>query len=96
MLQLKAKEYTKGVDVVDLQWDPLSSVYILVAYKNGSIALWDADMEDELQRFDRKGAGLRALVWMPWSPGSFASVESRTSVMRIWNVSQRVPQEKVL
>ena len=32
---------------------------------------------------------------MPWSPGSFATVNSRTSIMRIWNVSQKQPLELV-
>lgn len=32
---------------------------------------------------------------MPWNPGSFATTNSRTGIMHIWNVSQKQPLELV-
>eukprot|EP00753_Platysulcus_tardus_P016802 PLAT6049.1.p1 GENE.PLAT6049.1~~PLAT6049.1.p1 ORF type:complete len:1230 (-),score=555.27 PLAT6049.1:33-3722(-) len=79
--------------IMDLRWDVLSNTYLLVAYKNGSISLWDTEHQTELHEFDRQGAGLRSIAWMDWAPGSFVSVNSRTSVIRVWNVSQKQPVE---
>ena len=81
--------------VVDLQWDPLSPFYMIVAYKAGDISLWDMESETELHQFNRQGTGLRSLAWMEWAPGSFASVNSRTGVIQVWNVSQKHPQDLV-
>lgn len=46
----------EGVD--DLQWDPNSSVYLLVSWKDGSMSLLDSDTEKEMQQFERQGAGI--------------------------------------
>lgn len=81
--------------VVDLQWDPLSPYYMIVAYKAGDISLWDMETEAELHQFNRQGSGLRSLAWMEWAPGSFTSVNSRSGVIQVWNVSQKHPQDRI-
>ncbi len=78
-----------------MQWDLLSNHYLLVAHKDGAVALWDAESLAPLHAFDRQGGGVTALAWMPWAPGNFATVNSRTGVMRVWNVSQTQPIELV-
>lgn len=58
--------------VLDVQWDPMSTNYLLVAHAYGSIALFDCDSEDEIRRVEA-GAGLAALSWLPSAPGGFVS-----------------------
>lgn len=84
-----------SVPVVDLRWDMLSPLYLLCGYKNGDVSLWDMEACAELNVFDRQGAGLRAIGWLEWAPGNFATVNNRTGVIRVWNVSQRHPLELV-
>eukprot|EP01029_Cantina_marsupialis_P006633 TRINITY_DN17330_c0_g1_i2.p1 TRINITY_DN17330_c0_g1~~TRINITY_DN17330_c0_g1_i2.p1 ORF type:complete len:1039 (+),score=278.44 TRINITY_DN17330_c0_g1_i2:139-3255(+) len=77
--------------IIDLQWDPLSDSYLLVAMKNGDISLWDVGSNSLLHVFERQGAGLCGINWLEWAPGSFCSANSRSGVVRIWNVSQKQP-----
>lgn len=79
--------------VADLQWDELSNIYLLAAYRNGAIVLWDCESQSELHSFDRQGSGLTALSWMPWASGNFATVTDRNGNLRVWNVSQPQPLE---
>jgi hypothetical protein len=51
-LDLKQKS-----SVEDIQWDPNSSNYFLVCWKDGALSLVDADEEREMQVFERQGAG---------------------------------------
>jgi hypothetical protein len=163
----------KGV-IADIQWDGLSTNYMLVGFKSGHISLWDMEDKHELFAFDRvvselgalrgvcmhhqairiallpeeshaytinyrvwvllgvittgnrrpcimsmsglwhltampticmphqaisftssplchtcQGSGISALAWMPWAAGNFVSVNPRTGVLRVFNVSQK-------
>jgi hypothetical protein len=40
-----------------MQWDPNSANYILVCWKEGLLSLIDVEQEQEMQVFDRQGAG---------------------------------------
>ena len=111
-------DFSEGV--ADFAWDPLSTFYILVAYKNGTILLWDAEggcnivIEELGQRkkgdgwnslmsstkrakllgkllmvFERQTIGtISSIKWMPWAAGSFAVSNTRTGMLKIFNVSQ--------
>jgi len=45
------------VPAEDLQWDPNSQNYLLACWKDGSMSLLDADSGNEMQKFDKQGAG---------------------------------------
>ena len=82
--------------VADLRWDRLSEDYLLVAFRDGGLALYDVERGAEVQRFEKQGASITALEWLPWQPGAFASINGRAGVVRVWNVSQRSPLEVVM
>ena len=46
--------------VVDMQWDRLSSVYLLVAYQN-MISLWDTEGKSEITVFEKQGTGISCI-----------------------------------
>ncbi|KAA0167907.1 hypothetical protein FNF28_02653 [Cafeteria roenbergensis] len=86
---------TEASPVADLRWDRLSEDYLLAAFRDGTLALYDVERGTQVQRFEKQGASVTALEWLPWQPGSFASINGRAGVVRIWNVSQRAPLEVV-
>ena len=74
--------------VCDVQWDRLSaSVYLLVAYYS-FISLWDADAAVELHVFDKQ-PGVTSIAFLDWQPGTFLSSNSKSGVLKLWNVSQK-------
>ena len=84
----------KGVAIADMMWDPLSDFYMLVANENGMIKLMDVNSKDGprmVRQFDRETVGIKALSWMDWAPGNFATCNGRTGVLKVWNVSQPQP-----
>jgi WD40 repeat protein len=81
--------------VADIRWDRLSADYLLVAFRDGALILIDVESRAEVQRFEKQGAAITALEWLPRQPGAFASINGRAGVIRIWNVSQRAPLEVV-
>jgi len=89
---LFVQDRTQGV--VDLQWDRLSSIYVLVAYSS-FISLWDAESGSEIHVFDKQGAGITSIAWLDWTAGNFVSTNSKTGTLRVWNASQRQPLETV-
>ena len=54
-----------------------------------------SESQSTMHEFDPQGAGLIGCGWMDWAPGNFATVNSRTGAIRVWNVSQRQPQRTV-
>mgnify|MGYP003706057019 CR=1 FL=1 len=74
--------------VVDIQWDRLSSVYLLVAYCN-FISLWDTETQCEINVFDKQPAGITSLAWMDWTAGNFVSTNAKNGTLKVWNVSQK-------
>ena len=80
--------------MVDIQWDRLSSVYLLVAY-SGFISLWDTETLTEIHNFDKLGLGITAIAWMDWTVGNFVSASSKNGHLKVWNASQRHPLESV-
>ena len=77
-----------GVQVVDVEFDPLSDTYLLVAYSD-YISLFDSVAGVELHAFEHQPSGVSSIAWMRYAPGSFLSSNSKTGTLRIWNVSQK-------
>ena len=55
----------------------------------GDVSVFDVDTASEVSSFDQHGGGITAFAWLGWAPGNFGTVNTRTGVMRVWNVSQR-------
>lgn len=82
--------------VVDLAWDRLSSIYLLVVYRNGMI-LWDAESGEEINIFDKAAcAGITSVAWLEWAVGGFVSTTGKNNGLKFWNASQKTPLETVM
>lgn len=79
----------------DIQWDPLSDKYLLVAFKDGSLALFDVETAQILSSFDRISTGIKSIAWNKSSPGEFFSVTDKIAALKIWNVSKKNPVDTV-
>lgn len=84
--------------VVDLQWDPLSTAYLLVAYSS-HLELWDADASQPIPSlivsFDKQPLPITAIAWMDWTAGNFLSINGRSQVLKVWNASQKNTLETI-
>lgn len=67
----------RTVSVVDIQWDRLSAVYMIVAYQS-FISLWDAEVGNEVHVFEKQSTGISCLAWMDWTAGNFVSTNPKT------------------
>ena len=85
----------KKIASEDIQWDPLSEKYLLVAFKDGSLALFDVETEQVLQTFDKISSGITCIAWNKSSPGEFFSVTDKIAALKIWNVSKKNPVDTV-
>jgi len=74
--------------VVDIQWDRLSSVYLLVAHTH-YISLLDTEAQSEINVFEKQPAGVSSIAWLDWTAGNFVSSNKKNGTLRIWNVSQK-------
>ena len=79
----------------DIQWDPLSDKYLLVAFKDGSLALFDVETAQILQIFDKISSGIKSIAWNKASPGEFFTVTDKIAALKVWNVSKKNPVETV-
>ena len=82
--------------IVDVQWDRLSSVYILVAYTN-YISLWDTEAQSEINVFEKAptGVGVTSISWLDWTAGNFVSSNSINGTLKVWNVSQKTSIDSI-
>eukprot|EP00605_Chrysophyceae_sp_TOSAG23-4_P000471 GSChrysophyteH1.ASY1.ANO1.530.1 assembled CDS len=80
--------------VVDIQWDRLSSVYLLVAYSN-SVSMWDTETQSEINVFDKQPAGITSVSWMDWTAGNFITSNAKNGSLKVWNVSQKQTMEVI-
>ncbi len=76
--------------VVDLQWDRLSSSYLLVAYQF-FLSLWDADSGSEIHAFEKQTIPITCVAWLDWTAGNFVSANGRNRNLKVWNASQKQP-----
>lgn len=78
--------------VTDVAWDPCSEHYMLVASLDGELSLVDVEARVPVQSFEAElPRAHHALAWMPGAPGSFVSIASTSSTVRLWNVSHKAP-----
>ncbi len=82
----------RTLPVVDLRWDRLSSIYLLVAYTS-FISLWDVENQTEIHTFEKQNLPISSIAWMDWTAGNFISTNAKTGVIKVWNASQQQPLE---
>ncbi|XP_019899455.1 WD repeat-containing protein 17 isoform X3 [Esox lucius] len=90
-------ESLEGTDEEDpvtaLEWDPLSTDYLLVANLHNGIRLVDSEGLACITTFSfpSSAASVQCLAWVPSAPGMFITGDSQVGVLRIWNVSRSTP-----
>ncbi|XP_019390183.1 PREDICTED: WD repeat-containing protein 17 isoform X3 [Crocodylus porosus] len=90
-------ESLEGTDEEDpvtaLEWDPLSTDYLLVANLHNGIRLVDSESLSCITTFNfpSAAASVQCLAWVPSAPGMFITGDSQVGVLRIWNVSRTTP-----
>jgi len=94
---LKEKTGDKdGFAVVDLQWDPRAPYAHLVAtYEGGHMALINVETLEVQTLFNRKNSHIEMTAFLPSVPGAFLSVERKSAVMTLWNVSNPDSEELI-
>uniref|UniRef100_A0A8C9HES9 WD repeat domain 17 n=1 Tax=Piliocolobus tephrosceles TaxID=591936 RepID=A0A8C9HES9_9PRIM len=90
-------ESLEGTDEEDpvtaLEWDPLSTDYLLVVNLHSGIRLVDSESLSCITTFHlpNAAASVQCLAWVPSAPGMFITGDSQVGVLRIWNVSRTTP-----
>ena len=80
--------------VVDMQWDRLSSSYLLVAYEF-FLSLWDAESGTEIHTFEKQAINITTIAWLDWTAGNFITANSRNRNLKVWNASQKQPLDTI-
>lgn len=76
MLRLtEGKDASEKDPVLALEWDPLSTEYLLVLRHDSGVSLIDADAVSVIQQFSLPSAAaqLHALQWVSSAPGMFVT-----------------------
>ncbi|XP_066488000.1 WD repeat-containing protein 17 isoform X4 [Tiliqua scincoides] len=90
-------ESLEGTDEEDpvtaLEWDPLSTDYLLLANLHNGIRLVDSESLSCITvfNFPSSAASVQCLAWVPSAPGMFITGDSQVGVLRVWNVSRTTP-----
>ncbi|NXG09103.1 WDR17 protein, partial [Sakesphorus luctuosus] len=90
-------ESLEGTDEEDpvtaLEWDPLSTDYLLVANLHNGIRLVDSESLSCITTFNfpSSAASVQCLAWVSSAPGMFITGDSQVGVLRVWNVSRTTP-----
>ena len=82
----------RSEEVVDIQWDRLSSIYLLAAYSS-FVSLWDTEQKTEINKFDKQPSGISSVSWLDWTAGNFVTSNVKTGLVKVWNASQKQPLE---
>ncbi|XP_023375749.1 WD repeat-containing protein 17 [Pteropus vampyrus] len=94
VLRPESLEGTEEEDpITALEWDPLSTDYLLVANSHHGIRLVDTESLFCITTFNfpSAAASVQCLAWVPSAPGMFITGDSQVGVLRIWNVSRTTP-----
>lgn len=80
----------------DLSFDPLSKNFLIAAFHNGDVELYDTDQTGQhffIKKFEKQPGVVNCLAWLEEEPGGFITGDSRTGLLRFWNVSQSSPSK---
>ncbi|KAJ3583786.1 hypothetical protein NHX12_015573 [Muraenolepis orangiensis] len=83
--------------VTALEWDPLSTDYLLVSNLQNGVRLVDSEGLTVITAFcfPSAVASVQCLAWVPSAPGLFITGDSQVGVLRIWNVSRSTPLDNI-
>ncbi|XP_041358787.1 WD repeat-containing protein 17-like [Gigantopelta aegis] len=83
--------------VTSLEWDPLSTDYLLMANLHFGVRLVDTSSLSVITRFQLPSAAshIQTLAWVNGAPGMFVTGDSKSGILRIWNVSKTMPIESI-
>ncbi|WAQ98157.1 WDR17-like protein [Mya arenaria] len=83
--------------VMALTWDPLSTEYLLVSNLISGVRLVDSGSISVIMSFQLPSAAARVktLAWIHTAPGMFLTGDSKSGILRIWNVSKTTPVENI-
>ena len=76
------------IGVEDIQWNPGEN-YIMASYEDGSMKLFEMDMEEERFSFERQGAGIKSISWIGNMSGDFLTSTDKIGAFKIWNASKK-------
>ncbi|XP_060065865.1 WD repeat-containing protein 17-like [Ylistrum balloti] len=83
--------------VTALEWDPLSTDYLIIANTFGTIRLIDSNSLNIIIRFIMPSVAsqVSSLSWIDSAPGMFVTGDAKTGVLRVWSVSRSSPLETI-
>eukprot|EP00002_Diphylleia_rotans_P021101 TRINITY_DN4105_c0_g1_i5.p1 TRINITY_DN4105_c0_g1~~TRINITY_DN4105_c0_g1_i5.p1 ORF type:complete len:1200 (+),score=232.65 TRINITY_DN4105_c0_g1_i5:718-4317(+) len=75
--------------IMDLQFDPLSSSYAIVASVKGDLVLLDYERDAVVMHFEKPSGKIVNLAWYAKIPGCFLSTDEKSGIIRVWNVANK-------
>ncbi|CAH1267956.1 WDR17 [Branchiostoma lanceolatum] len=83
--------------VVALEWDPLSTEYLLVANSHFGVRLLDTEGLTVINTYTLPSAAVsvHTLAWVPTAPGMFVTGDTQAGVLRLWTVPKSTPLENI-
>ncbi|XP_071125109.1 WD repeat-containing protein 17-like [Mytilus edulis] len=83
--------------VSSLQWDPLSTDYLIMCNVRAGVRLIDTESQSVIMKFTPPSAAssISAMSWINNAPGIFVTGDVRSGILRIWNVSMSKPIETI-
>ncbi|XP_048589465.1 WD repeat-containing protein 17 isoform X2 [Nematostella vectensis] len=79
--------------VTSLEWDPLSTDYLLVTNACFGVRLIDSSCMSTIMNFKLPSAALKihTISWVPTAPGMFVTGDTQAGALRIWTVAKSTP-----
>eukprot|EP00058_Branchiostoma_floridae_P026109 XP_002611599.1 hypothetical protein BRAFLDRAFT_56820 [Branchiostoma floridae] len=83
--------------VVAVEWDPLSTEYLLVANSHFGVRLLDTEGLTVINTYTLPSAAVsvHTLAWVPTAPGMFVTGDTQAGVLRLWTVPKSTPLENI-
>ncbi|KAJ8028341.1 WD repeat-containing protein 17 [Holothuria leucospilota] len=79
--------------VIALEWDPLSTDYLIAVNEKYGTRLVDSESRTCLMTFVNPSVAtsICTLAWVPSAPGMFVTGDAHVGVLRLWSVSKSSP-----
>lgn len=87
--RVEAENWKQGVE--DLAWDPLSENYLLVAFREGTMMLFDTSSKMRLRLYERQSTGIKRVIWNKKRLGEFFTCDGKVANLKVWHVSKAAP-----
>jgi WD40 repeat protein len=87
--RIEVENFKQSIE--DLAWDPLSENYLLIAYRDGSMFLFDTQSRVKLHSYERQSTGIKRVVWNKKRLGEFFTCDGKVAHLKVWHVSKSAP-----